>query len=165
MFLTFQKLLKYIILKKEDLQLFKHKVQVRVRTWEVDWQGIVHNSYYLRYMEIGRLEYRRAYGYDLSPDGTFNDGLKVFVVHNSVDYHATATLDDILDVYTRVSWIKNSSFCFEHVIIKHNDNAILSTGKGILVNVDFNTNKPFPLPQKFVDEIKQYEIECNLIRE
>ncbi len=152
-------------MKKEDIQLFKHKVQVRVRTWEVDWQGIVHNSYYLRYMEIGRLEYRRAYGYDLSPDGTFNDGLKVFVVHNSVDYHATATLDDVLDVYTRVSWIKNSSFCFEHVIIKHNDSAILSTGKGILVNVDFNTNRPVPLPQKFVDEIKQYEVECNVIRE
>lgn len=152
-------------MKKDDLQLFKHKVQVRVRTWEVDWQGIVHNSYYLRYMEIGRLEYRRVYGYDLSPDGTFNDGLKVFVVHNSVDYHSTATLDDVLDVYTRVSWIKNSSFCFEHVIVKHKDNTILSTGKGILVNVDFTTHRPIPLPQKFVDEIKQYEIECNIVRE
>lgn len=145
--------------------MFNHKVQVRVRTWEVDWQGIVHNSYYLRYMEIGRLEYRRAYGYDLSPNGTFNDGLKVFVVHNSVDYHAVATLDDVLDVYTRVSWIKNSSFCFEHVIVRHKENTILSTGKGILVNVDFKTNRPIPLPEKFVTEIKQYEIECNVIRE
>ena len=152
-------------MKKEDILLFKHKVQVRVRTWEVDWQGIVHNSYYLRYMEIGRLEYRRAYGYDLSPDGTFNDGLKVFVVHNSVDYHSVATLDDLLDVYTRVSWIKNSSFCFEHVIIKNMNKVVLSTGKGILVNVDFKTNKPITLPQKFVDEIKQYEIECNINRE
>lgn len=152
-------------MKKDDLLLFKHKVQVRVRTWEVDWQGIVHNSYYLRYMEIGRLEYRRAYGYDLSPDGTFNDGLKVFVVHNSVDYHAVATLDDLLDVYTRISWIKNSSFCFEHVIIKYKTKTVLSTGKGILVNVDYKTNRPIILPQKFVNEIKQFEIECNLIRE
>ncbi len=152
-------------MKKDDILLFKHKVQVRVRTWEVDWQGIVHNSYYLRYMEIGRLEYRRAFGYDLSPDGTFNDGLKVFVVHNSVDYHAVATLDDVLDVYTRVSWIKNSSFCFEHVIVRHKGSSLLSTGKGILVNVDFKTNRPVPLPLIFVDEIKQYEIECNVIRE
>jgi len=152
-------------LKKDDILLFKHKVQVRVRTWEVDWQGIVHNSYYLRYMEIGRLEYRRAFGYDLSPDGTFNDGLKVFVVHNSVDYHAVATLDDVLDVYTRVSWIKNSSFCFEHVIVRHKGSSLLSTGKGILVNVDFKTNRPVPLPLIFVDEIKQYEIVCNVIRE
>ena len=83
-------------LKKDDILLFKHKVQVRVRTWEVDWQGIVHNSYYLRYMEIGRLEYRRAFGYNLNPDGTFNDGLKVFVVHNSVDYHAPAAQNHLL---------------------------------------------------------------------
>lgn len=138
---------------------------MRVRTWEVDWQGIVHNSYYLRYMEIGRLEYRRAFGYDLSPDGTFNDGLKVFVVHNSIDYHAVATLDDVLDVYTRISWIKNSSFCFEHVIVRHKDNSILSTGKGILVNVDFKTNRPVYIPLTFIDEIKQYEIECNVMRE
>ncbi len=151
--------------KKEDILLYKHKTSVRVRTWEVDWQGVVHNSNYLRYMEIGRLEYRRAYGYDLSPDGTFNDGLKVFVVHNSVDYHSTATLDDLLDVYTRISWIKNSSFCFEHVIIKQKDNTVLSTGKGILVNVDYNTNKAVSLPDKFVDEVRGFEIECNIIRE
>lgn len=152
-------------MKKEDILLYKHKTSVRVRTWEVDWQGVVHNSNYLRYMEIGRLEYRRAYGYDLRPDGTFNDGLKVFVVHNSLDYHATATLDDLLDVYTRVSWIKNSSFCFEHLIIKHNDNSVLSSGKGILVNVDFKTNKAVSLPAKFVDEVKGFEIECSIIRE
>ncbi|MCU0373304.1 MAG: thioesterase family protein, partial [Ignavibacteria bacterium] len=95
-------------------ELFRHMVKVRVRTWEVDWQGVVHNSYYIRYMEIGRLEHRRSYGYNLSPDGTFDDGIKVFVVHNSVDYFSTATLDDVLNVYTRISWIKNSSLCFEH---------------------------------------------------
>lgn len=152
-------------MKKEDIGLYKHSTSVRVRTWEVDWQGVVHNSNYLRYMEIGRLEYRRAFGYDLSPDGTFNDGLKVFVVHNSVDYHATATLDDVLDVHTRVSWIKNSSFCFEHIIIKHKDNTILATGKGILVNVDYKTNKAVNLPQNFVDEVKQYEKECSIVRD
>jgi acyl-CoA thioester hydrolase len=150
--------------KEEDIKLFKHKTSVRVRTWEVDWQGVVHNSNYLRYMEIGRLEYRRIFGYGLSPDGTFNDGLKVFVVHNSIDYLSTATLDDVLDVYTRVSWIKNSSFCFEHFIMKENDKTVLSTGKGILVNVDFNTNKPIDLPQKFVDEIIQFEVDCKMLR-
>lgn len=149
---------------KEDLKLFQHKTSVRVRTWEVDWQGVVHNSYYLRYMEIGRLEYRRSFGYDLSTDGTFKDGLKVFVVHNSIDYLATATLDDILDVYTRVSWIKNSSFCFEHIITKSKDNIIVSKGKGILVNVDTVKNLPIDLPQKFVEEITNYETECSILR-
>jgi acyl-CoA thioester hydrolase len=150
--------------KELNTGLFKHSTQLRVRTWEVDWQGIVHNSYYIRYMEIGRLEYRRAYGYDLSPDGTFNDGLKVFVVHNSIDYRATATLDDVLNVYTRISWIKNSSFCFEHYVENDKTKVIVAEGKGILVNVNPATNIPENLPDKFVKEIMDYEVQCDVIR-
>jgi acyl-CoA thioester hydrolase len=148
----------------KNKELFKQMTQVRVRTWEVDWQGIVHNSNYLRYMEIGRLEYRRKYGYDLSADGTFNDGLKVFVVHNSIDYSSTATLDEVLNIYTRVSWIKNSSFCFEHLIEKDSDKTLVASGIGIIVNVDYNTNRPVELPLKFVNEIMDFETDCNLIR-
>lgn len=148
-------------LKKE---LFKHKAEVRVRTWEVDWQGVVHNSYYLRYMEIGRLEYRRSYGYDLNPDGTFNDGLKVFVVHNSVDYRSVAVLDDVLNVFTRISWVKNSSFCFEHYIERAKTKEVLATGKGIIVNVNPATNVPEPLPEIFVKEVMDFEIKCDLLR-
>ncbi len=147
-----------------EKELFRHCAQLRVRTWEVDWQGVVHNSYYLRYMEIGRVEYRRRFGYDLSPDGTFNDGLKVFVVHNSVDYRSVAVLDDLLDVYTRVSWIKNSSFCFEHYIERHATKEVLATGKGIIVNVNPLTNLPEALPEKFVKEIIDFEPKCALIR-
>jgi acyl-CoA thioester hydrolase len=150
--------------KELNKDLFKHSVQIRVRTWEVDWQGVVHNSYYLRYMEIGRVEYRRMYGYDLSPDGTFNDGLKVFVVHNSIDYKATAALDDVLNVYTRVSWIKNSSFCFEHYIEKDKTKEIIAEGKGIIVNVNPSTNVPENLDDKFVNEIKNFEVSCDILR-
>lgn len=152
------------MLNINDKSNFKHKFQVRVRTWEVDWQGIVHNSNYLRYMEIGRLEYRRSYGYNLSPNGTFNDGLKVFVVHNALDYLATATLDDVLNVYTRISWIKNSSFGFDHLIEKDSDKSVLAKGIGILVNVDLKTNRPVDLPIKFVKEVLEFEIDCKLMR-
>jgi YbgC/YbaW family acyl-CoA thioester hydrolase len=115
-------------------------------------------------MEIGRLEYRRSYGYNLSPNGTFNDGLKVFVVHNALDYLATATLDDVLNVYTRISWIKNSSFGFDHLIEKDSDKSVLAKGIGILVNVDLKTNRPVDLPIKFVKEVLEFEIDCKLMR-
>ncbi len=31
-----------------DFSKFKHKINLRVRNYEVDWQGIVHNAVYLR---------------------------------------------------------------------------------------------------------------------
>ncbi len=65
---------------------YKHKIQVRVRTFEVDSQGIVHNAVYLQYLEAARIEYRRNLGYRILPTGIFDDGLKVVVVNNNINY-------------------------------------------------------------------------------
>ncbi|MDQ3019152.1 MAG: acyl-CoA thioesterase [Bacteroidota bacterium] len=131
-------------------------MQIRVRTFEVDSQGIVHNINYLKYFEIGRVEYRRNLGYNILPTGIFNDGLKVVVVRNEIDYKSPAFLDNLLNVYTRISWIKNSSFCFEQVILNDADEKIICDGKGILVNINSN-NEPEKLNNKFIEEIKSYE--------
>lgn len=140
-----------------DVKDFKHKTQLRVRTFEIDSQGIVHNSNYLKYLEVGRVEYKRDLGYKILKNGVFNDGLKVVVVHNSMDYKGFAFVDELLNIYTRISWIKNSSFCFEQVIEKDSDRSIVLEGKGILVNLNPKTNMPETIDEKFVKEIEEYE--------
>jgi len=122
----------------------------------VDSQGIVHNMNYFKYYEVGRVEYRRNFGYKINKTGVFDDGLKVVVVRNEVDYISYAYLDDILNVHTRISWIKNSSFCFEQLITNQNNGTIISKANGILVNLD-NFNRPETLKEKFVNEIKSFE--------
>lgn len=139
-----------------EISEFNHSTQVRVRTFEVDSQGIVHNLNYLKYLEIGRIEYRRNLGYKILPTGIFNDGLKVVVVRNEVDYKSFAYLDDVLNVYTRISWVKNSSFCFEHLIENDQNKKIICSGKGILVNLSVN-NTPEDLNIKFLNEIEAFE--------
>lgn len=139
-----------------NIQEFKHKTQLRVRTYDVDSQGIVHNMNYLKYIETGRVEYRRQFGYSLLPNGIFNDGIKVVVVRNEIDYLDFAFLDDILNVYTRISWIKNSSFCFESLIENESNKAIVCKAKGILVNID-SRNKPKTISKKFIREINSFE--------
>ena len=139
-----------------EISEFKHSTQVRVRTFEVDSQGIVHNLNYLKYLEIGRVEYRRNLGYNILPTGIFNDGLKVVVVRNEVDYKTFAYLDDVLNVYTRISWIKNSSFCFDQIIESDLNKQIICLGKGILVNLS-TENSPESLNPKFISEIEIFE--------
>ncbi len=139
-----------------DLPDYKHVTQVRVRTFEVDSQGIVHNINFLKYFEIGRVEYRSHLGYNILPSGIFNDGLKVVVVRNEIDYKSFAYLDELLNVYTRISWIKNSSFCFEQIIKNDITKLIICEGKGILVNLN-SENNPSKLTSKFVHEIKTFE--------
>ena len=135
---------------------YKHVTQVRVRTFEIDSQGIVHNINFLKYLEIGRVEYRRNLGYIILPTGIFNDGLKVVVIRNEINYKSFAFLDNLLNVYTKISWIKNSSFCFEQIIENDITKAIVCEAIGILVNLN-SENEPLNLSQKFVDEIKYFE--------
>ena len=147
-----------------DLSGYNHVTQVRVRTFEVDAQGIVHNINFLKYFEVGRIEYRRNLGYNILPDGIFNDGLKVVVVHNEIDYKSFAYLDELLDIYTKISWIKNSSFCFEQVILSSLNRNLICSGKGVLVNIN-SAGKPEKLGDKFVKEIKDFEKNLILIKE
>ena len=147
-----------------DLSGYNHVTQVRVRTFEVDAQGIVHNINFLKYFEVGRIEYRRNLGYYILPDGIFNDGLKVVVVHNEIDYKSFAYLDELLDIYTKISWIKNSSFCFEQVILGSLKKNIICSGNGVLVNID-SEGKPRKLETRFVNEIRDFEKNLLIIKE
>lgn len=139
-----------------NLNNFRHKTQIRVRTYEVDAQGIVHNINYLKYIESGRVEYRRQMGYNMLPSGIFNDGLKVVVVRNEIDYISPAFLDELINVYTRISWIKNSSFCFESILEADSTKKLVCQSIGILVNIGSN-NKPKKISKKFRNEIKNFE--------
>ena len=145
-----------------DLSEYKHKIEIRVRTFEVDSQGIVHNINYLKYLEIGRVEYRRNMGYHILPNGIFNDGLKVVVVRNEIDYISFSYLDDLLTVFTKIVWIKNSSFCFEQIIQKNSDKTIICRALGVLVNIN-NMNISEKLPLEFIKQIKNFETNLKLI--
>ncbi|HEY5536216.1 MAG TPA: thioesterase family protein [Ignavibacteria bacterium] len=143
---------------------YNHKIIIRVKTFEIDSQGIVHNSIYLQYLEIGRIEYRRNYGYKILKNGMFNDGLKVVVVHNSIDYKSFAFADDELTIFTRIPWIKSSSFGFEQMIINENTKSVICEGRGVLVNLNLNTNLSELLPEKFVNEIRSFEKNLQIIK-
>lgn len=145
---------------------YNHKYQVRVRTWEVDGQGIVHNSNYIRYFEVGRIEYMRNIGYEFKDDGgdLIKNNLKVVVVHNSLDYKSFARFDELLDIYTRISWIKESSLCFEHIIENNFNREIICTGKGILVNINKNTGKSESVPEILLNTILNFEKHVEILR-
>ncbi len=84
---------------------------LRVRWAEVDRQGIVFNGNYLHYFDVGITEYWRAIGCPY-PDGLVGQGSDLFVKKATVEYHAPAGYDDVLDVCVRVARIGRSSLQF-----------------------------------------------------
>ncbi len=125
-----------------ELNLFKHKYQQRVRNFEVDALGIVHNAIYLEYCENGRVEYIRQLGFKLLPGGVVDNVIRVMVRRNEINYYNPARIDDLIDVYTRISYIKNSSFCFEHILLNAESGLLYCDQKSVQVNLNLDTNRP-----------------------
>jgi YbgC/YbaW family acyl-CoA thioester hydrolase len=83
--------------------------------------------------------------------------MKIVVVKNVIDYKSFAFIDDLLEIYSRIKWIKNSSFCFEQVMVNPETNQLIATALGVLVNLNPKTNKPEKLNEKFINEVKAFE--------
>ena len=140
-----------------DLKKYKHKYQIRIRNFETDSQGIVHNAIYLEYCEIGRVEYVRALGFHLLLSGLLDNGLRINVKRNEISYEAPAKLDDLVDVYTRISYLKNSSFGFEHLILNSATGELYCTLKSVQVNLNPSTGRPERLPENIRGRIMKFE--------
>ncbi|NWF89203.1 MAG: acyl-CoA thioesterase [Ignavibacteriaceae bacterium] len=135
---------------------FKHKITVKVRFHEVDMLGVCNNAVYINYFETARLEYIKAAGL-LPEKGLFSDGKLFLIVRNEINYQDHSYFDEELDVYTKVSFIKNSSFGFDHLITKNKSGKVVADGKGVIVHVDPKTRKSIILDKGFVEKIKLFE--------
>ncbi len=141
--------------KEIDLDLFPHVYQVTVRFNEVDMLGVCNNAVYISFFEDARLQYIKAAG--LMPEGgVFSDGKLFFMVRNEINYRSHAFYDEDLSVYTRVSYVRKSSYGFEHVIVKK-DGTIVVDGSGVIAHVDPVTRKSSPLQEEFVGKLQQYD--------
>jgi len=148
------------ILTPED---FKHRYSVTVRFHEVDMLGVCNNAVYINFFETARLEYIKAAG--LMPEkGIFSDGKIFFMVRNEINYRSHAYYDDVLDVYSRISYIKNSSFGYDHIVIKQKTGKLIVDGKGVVVYVDPKTRKSTLLPESFIGKVKTFEPNVNILR-
>ncbi|MFN4110936.1 MAG: acyl-CoA thioesterase [Ignavibacteria bacterium] len=150
--------------KEFDVSKFPVKLEINVRSYEVDFQNVVNNAVYFNYFELARIDYRKKMGYSLNPNGTFSDGLLFFVAHNECDYFSPAYLDNELIIYTRIDYIKNSSLNFEHLIYNKTTQQFIARGSGIIVNVDPFTMSPVPIPETIIEEIKTFDKEVKILR-
>ncbi len=150
--------------KDFDVSKFPVKLKIEVRSYEVDFQNVVNNAVYFNYFELARIDYRRKMGYELLPNGTFSDGLIFFVAHNECDYLAPAYLGNELEIYSRISYVKNSSLCFEHLIFNKSTEQFIARGSGVIVNVDPISMNPTPVPENMINEIKSFDKEVEILR-
>ncbi len=148
---------------------YHHRLHSRVRSYDVDRQSIVHNavSYdvdrqsivhnavYLYWLEAARIEYFRDIGVPIDRD-SFVTKHRFVVAQTSIEYRSAAQFDDPYTVFTRVSFVKNSSFGFDHVI-RHENGTILAAASSVLVHLNPAKNKPERIPDSYRSLIRAFE--------
>ncbi len=139
-----------------NLKKFKFKHQLRVRSYEVDWVGIVHNSVYLQYFEVARIEYLKHIGIEVSYKN-INTKSKVVIVRNEINYKHPAKFDDLLDIYVRISEIGTTSFTFESIILNSISKENISDNISIHVWLDEKTGQPVNVDNRFIEIVQNFE--------
>lgn len=139
----------------EGIGTFNHRLHSRVRSYDVDRQGIVHNAVYMYWLEAARIEYFRDLGVPIDRQ-SFVTKHRFVVAKTEIEYLNAALFDDQYTVYTRVSFVKNTSFGFDHVI-RHENGTMLATARSVLVHLNPASHKPEPIPDSYRALIREFE--------
>ena len=138
-------------MKREDFR-FAHRL--RVRWVEVDMQQIVFNGHYLMYFDTAVTDYWRqlAMPYAATMQQLGGD---LYVKRAGVEYHASAEMDDFLEVCLRCDRIGTSSMTFSGAIFRGDQ--LLITGELVYVYADPVAKKSQPVPPALRDMLEAFE--------
>ena len=126
--------------------------ELRVRYVECDAQGVVFNSHYLAYVDVGITElWRAAFG---SYQAMLEHGVDVVVAEASLRFRGSARFDDVLRIEVRVEHLGNTSIVTDHRMMRADE--LLVDCKIRHVMVDRATLTKTPLPNWVRDGLSRW---------
>lgn len=138
-------------MKREDFRFFH---RLRVRWAEVDMQKIVFNAHYLMYFDTAVTDYWRALALAYQEAMHQLEG-DLYVKKATVEFHASARMDDRIDVGMRCGRIGTSSMTFSGAIFRGDQ--LLITCELVYVFADPATQTSRPVPQALRDLLHGFE--------
>ena len=138
-------------MNREDFRFFH---RLRVRWAEVDMQKIVFNAHYLMYFDTAVADYWRVLALPYEEAMHLLEG-DIYVKKATVEFHASARMDDRLEVGIRCTRIGNSSMLFTGAIFRAEE--LLISCELVYVFADPATQTSRPVPQRLRELILGFE--------
>ncbi|MGJ7491944.1 YbgC/FadM family acyl-CoA thioesterase [Variovorax sp. ZT4R33] len=137
--------------QRQDFRFFH---RLRVRWAEVDMQKIVFNAHYLMYFDTAMTDYWRALALPYEESMHALDG-DLYVKKATVEFSASARMDDVLDVALKCVRIGTSSIAFDGALFR--GDALLVHCELIYVFADPATQTSKPVPAELRTILEGYE--------
>jgi acyl-CoA thioester hydrolase len=132
---------------------YKYSALARVWFSDTDAQGIVYYGRYMPYFDHARVEYHRHLG---TGAAHFESGDLVMRAL-TVEYHAPARFDDLLEVFIRLARVGRTSATFEGAAYRMEDDVLMVTATQTLVFVDLELRRAQPIPDWYVELVRECE--------
>jgi acyl-CoA thioester hydrolase len=98
-------------------------LQLEVRDYELDMQGVVNNAVYQNYLEHARHEFLKARGIDFAE--VTRSGINLVVTRIEIDYIASLMSGDRFDVTVSMHQVSRVRFGFNQEIVRHKDGKVV----------------------------------------
>lgn len=129
--------------------------QTTVRFSEVDSMQVVWHGEYVRYFEDGREAFGREYP-GLGYLDFYANGYTAPIVDLQLQYVSPLTVNDIAVIETRFIESPAAKLCFEYIIHRKSDGALVARGSSVQVFVNADGNMELNNPVFFEDWKKQW---------
>ncbi len=127
-------------------------VRDRVRFVETDMMGVAHHANYLRWFEMGRVEYLRQAGVYLLD--LMENGILFPITEVSCQYRSSARFDDSIIIETTMAELSKAKMVFTYQVMKEPDQVLLAVGQTQNVFTGRN-GRIIRLPQLFYEKLEK----------
>lgn len=138
----------------------KHIFEQKVYYSDTDSYGVVWHGSYLKWMEMGRVDWCESLGFNLQ--NLENNDIVLPVTSLNIKYKQSARLNDILTVETELIGISRISVTFRQVIKIKSSGVVCTSADVTVVAIDKSGKlyRTFPpiLTEKFEQELKCPEL-------
>lgn len=136
--------------KNETVVSFEWPVRVYIE--DTDMGGVVFYANYLKFFERARTEWLRSQG--ITQQCLIDDFSLIFVVGRmSIDYIASARLDDELKVTVEIEQFKRASISFFQRVWR--GETLLATAQIQIVSVSLPQMRPVAIPSEILANLKK----------
>lgn len=129
---------------------YAHRIELKVRDYECDIQGVVNNGVYLNYLEHARHEFLLAVGIDFAE--LAKNGINLVVVRSEIDYKTPLQSGDLFWVGSNARQASKVRFEFLQDIYRAKDDRVVARGRIIGTSLN-QRGRPF-LPDAILSLIQ-----------
>jgi acyl-CoA thioester hydrolase len=130
-----------------------HKLPIRIYYEDTDAGGVVYHSNFINFAERGRTELLRFMGFE-NKSLHESQGILFVVRHINADYLKPAVLDDLLELQSIVTQVKNTSLVMKQSIYRNTD--MVFSADVTVVCIDEGSRRPVRIPENLRTGFQKY---------